>query len=1187
MSKNSSNLAFNFSEVKKRITNQQNYANDEIDLLLAAKLPKNAIAMPIEFTKNQQATKQKFENILNAFKESQKKDLVGNIFSDDILDLKQFSKSAKKDNPIEQLVIPIQTGEGHFTALHIKRIVDENGIASFKTSYVDPIGVRAFKTSKESLEKAQIAEPTIFQSAYNYFFPTPTKPIEKPIKQPSLIKKSSIPNHIVEVLKECLEIEPEQILISTTQIQDTEVKLDPNLGPKKQATNNHSGAFATEALLALSREDWKILEDGKIGYKDSNNNNYLPLPNNKLDKDKSNEYGLGLREIHLKNLQKLEEQKSEPAQTKNKNPKSKASSPVNPSQLLLGALALGSLGVVAVNAMSTRQSPQSNFRGLSINSSKPWNQGNQGLQVGLPVADFKSSVQNSNKDVKAIFPPTKAPVRASARPTTLAPTSLFPSSQPSKQPNADPSSSPTNQAKNPPSNQPTKQPAKNPSNQPSKNPSNQPSKIPSSRPTSSPSSDPTRNPSKKPSNQPSKNPSSQPALSPSSDPTRSPSNHPTKQPAKNPSNQPSKIPSSQPALSPSSDPTRSPSNHPTKQPAKNPSNQPSKIPSSRPSKIPSSRPATDPTRHPSLQTTRRPSSHPSLAPSFKPSAVPSKQPSHQPVAKPNSKPSKSPSNQPVAGPTRIPTKSPYFKPSSQPTKQLVPAPTRNPTKSPSLNPSKQPSKKPLSSPKRQPSLQPSKQVANSPSSQPGANPSSSPSGQEVENPSSQPSEKPNVGRKTTLIEKPINQPNSVQSEPYLLDTIAGVIGASGTLMGAAATLTIPEFLAGMGFAESLSALGTFSLGTAAASSIPLIAGAVAGIYAYKMAYSQLESNQSEPASSPIFAPSNETSNSQSINGNSSPNSDRRPDSQSSSDPLQTTFAALMLLGSIAAMHYINKSRINQRRSTPEGIAATIINLMHQKKVLDIIGALKDEEPEHKEGERKEESPEEMKKALIEALLKARKLVPIEGGEEKDEKKDDDVEVGQQNVSEGGDEEKDEKEEEKKDDDVEVGQQNVSEGGGKIEELSRVLMASARENYSFKKFAFIYKNFFGLDTDNLAEDLAKFIQSEYLEKIIEALEKINRFTENGSSNEQAVFFVNPQINTNETNQGAGSINAGSISVFVGRDVITEDIYPCNEGLSEQSNPLSQSNRPSKKTTSPKVSKLASKTENKNNGQCLVC
>ena len=389
----------------------------------------------------------------------------------------------------------------------------------------------------------------------------------------------------------------------------------------------------------------------------------------------------------------------------------------------------------------------------------------------------------------------------------------------------------------------------------------------------------------------------------------------------------------------------------------------------------------------------------------------------------------------------------------------------------------------------------------------------------------------------------------MQSEPYLSDTIAGVIGASGTLIGAGATLTIPEIVAGMGFAESLSALGTFSLGTAAASSIPLAAGAVAGIYAYKMAYSQVESNQPEPTSSQIFAPSNETSNSQSVNDNSSPNSDNsseKNNSQSSLDPLQAAFAALMLLGSIAAMHYINKSRINQRRLTLEGITATINNLM-PKMARDIIVAIDSSIPK--------------------------------GNEEVEHKSDEEVEHKS----------------------AEEKQEQLENHKKLIEKLSEALNKSAKENYRFHGY---------INTAKLAEDLASFLPSdEYLGKILEVLESDQKQETNVGENvnhnfteiycgKGDTFFNNPEreemerlaifVDASKKKFGkAPETQAQRIQDFYHSEQqspaakesesLMEAFRKAQSSKKDSTSKNSKSESPKSKVANPKVSKLVSNSQ----------
>jgi len=531
--------------ILNEIDSKRPYSDDTIDYLLEAQIPTEVDLGAINLSKKENA--EELRNFINDFNENPK---------------------------AKQIIIPIRTQDGRFTALSLTK---NNDGTPPSATYIDPRGTE------------QKASPSLLQSGINWMFAAKDT-------NPKTTEIGSLPIHIRNILISTSKISPKDITFTTNKIQ--------------QPTDNIGEPFLVEILKNLATGQMTVTNKS-LHEKGRDLGNFSPEMSRKAEK--------------ISRLKDAKQLVADHPELSSRRLEKSSERIIDNHQ---GASITSVMSAAVAATLLASESGSKYLRGSGSQS----NTGSLSLDIGNNI---KTQDIPRIKSSSPSFPPTLEPTNS---PTTQTPSlqpSFQPTAKPTTRPTGQPSSQPAAQPSSKPSGHPSTQPSRYPSSQPTSQPSNQPSGKPSSAPTEVPTSS---RPTSQPSTQPSTQPISQPTAQPSAQPSIQPSGKPSSQPSAQPSIQPSGKPSSQPSTQPISQPTAQPSDQPSIQPSGKPSSQPSAQPSTQPSARSSNKSSSRPTPAPSRITSTQPSSQPSAEPSNQTSSQPSSEPSSQPTSKPTSVP---------------------------------------------------------------------------------------------------------------------------------------------------------------------------------------------------------------------------------------------------------------------------------------------------------------------------------------------------------------------------------------------------------------------------------------------------------------------------------------------------------------------------------------------------------------------
>ena len=257
---------FDFASAEQRIRDQDYYADDEINLLIASRIQPNAVLVPSSVT-------------------------VAPTSSYDIPERTNFYEalaSFRDQSEADQLVSPINLNN-HFAGLHIAR--DENG--KFQATYVDPMG-----TSQRAKGPIESIIDSGWGFVSNLFGIQNDDSVTRDILGP--LPHSSIPRHIIDALESELGITAQEIVITNNRLQHSNY-VESNVPNLRNATNNHCGAFTTEILVSLANERMKVSNNRLI---ENSESGFIDVADH--SESQSEETGLKLRWRHAEILRKIE-----------------------------------------------------------------------------------------------------------------------------------------------------------------------------------------------------------------------------------------------------------------------------------------------------------------------------------------------------------------------------------------------------------------------------------------------------------------------------------------------------------------------------------------------------------------------------------------------------------------------------------------------------------------------------------------------------------------------------------------------------------------------------------------------------------------------------------------------------------------------------------------------------------------
>lgn len=381
----------------------------------------------------------------------------------DYKDLKRALKDFDSSDATHAVIPMLIDADSRYAAIHLKK----DGY-SFSASFIDPRG------GEEKSFTTQVSE---------YIFGKGTNS--------GITSLSPIPPHVLKALKSELNIDQEDIAVTTNKLQYSKMN-----GYGIRESDNNSGPIVVNTLASLANGDIAVAGTRLVA-KDGDNS---------LLKDSSADSSVGeiLRISHAGILadfykdqaaaldrMNLEEAKKEASAQKKGNLRSsdnqynyRANSEVQ-NQIGVG---LNPARIIELIAKAVA------FRAILSATSDNNQQGNVGSS--LSVGEENLGKQNSDSLTITEGSQNRRILQTGHRPTRK-PTS-FPTGQPTSNPTApsvQPSSSPSGQPSRQPTGQPTTQPTGQPSTptaQPSKQPTGQPSLQPSTN-TSQPTSQPTSN----------------------------------------------------------------------------------------------------------------------------------------------------------------------------------------------------------------------------------------------------------------------------------------------------------------------------------------------------------------------------------------------------------------------------------------------------------------------------------------------------------------------------------------------------------------------------------------------------------------------------------------------------------------------------------------------------------------------
>ncbi len=487
----------------------------------------------------------------------------------------------KSNKDKSQLISPIVIDNSRYCGLHISR--DKDG--KFVATYIDPLGANPEKTADTT---------GLFQSALKTLGLIREEP--KILKADQISKlTSSIPEYLVEALQSELGISPQDIILTTNELQNSSI--NESLARKgiivKTPTVQNSGPIITEILNQITAGNISvdgqklILTDSRKAIRTTGKEESLGLS----ESIKANHFEL-IRETETQVVENLSPSKNKPKKAKREKNEYIGVGGAKIAKLTLSTILLSNIPTLFAQQSRTR----------------------------VPT-----------------LIPTNAPSLAPTRnPTTTQPTLHPITDSPTPTPSFSPSFAPT-----------TVFPTRSPTDTPTYHPTFDPTKLPTLAPTFIPTHLPSGEPTVAPTFKPSFSPTGEPTFTPTFSPSNLPTHYPTTSPSQTPTEIPSWIPSLVPSLSPTGEPTNPPTLVPTLVPSVSPSGEPTKIPTYTPSNPPTIPPTMVPTDSPSAPPTDAPTFYPTLSPTGEPSFIPTHLPSGEPTVAPTFKPSFSPTGEPT------------------------------------------------------------------------------------------------------------------------------------------------------------------------------------------------------------------------------------------------------------------------------------------------------------------------------------------------------------------------------------------------------------------------------------------------------------------------------------------------------------------------------------------------------------
>ena len=474
------------------------YSDDTIDYLLEAKIPTEVDLGAISLSEKENAE-----------------------------ELRNFINNFNKNPEAKQIIIPIRTQDGRFTALSLTKNNDGTPPSAI---YIDLRGT------------GQTYSPSLLQSGINWMF-------DAKDATPKTTEIGSLPLHIRNILITTSKIAPKDITFTTNKIQ--------------QPTDNIGEPFLVQILKNLATGQMTVTNNS-LHEKGRDLGNFSPEMSRKAEK-----------------ISRLKDAKQLVADHPELSSRRLGKSSERIIENHQGASITSVMSAAVAATLLASESGSKYLRGS----------GSESNTVSLNLHGGKNIKPLAPPPRPASFSPSFEPTLPPSfqpylQPTTQ-PTSQ-PKSQPSSQPIGKPSLYPTKIPSIKPSLQPSTQPSNKPSNNPLSDPSSQPSNKPSNNPLSDPSSQPSKKPSVKPSSQPSSNPSAKKVISkPTPGPSLIISYKPSIQRSDEPSTQITSKPTPAPYVIQSSIPSIQRSDKPSAEPSIQRSDKPSAEPSNTASSSPS------------------------------------------------------------------------------------------------------------------------------------------------------------------------------------------------------------------------------------------------------------------------------------------------------------------------------------------------------------------------------------------------------------------------------------------------------------------------------------------------------------------------------------------------------------------------------------------------------------------------